>query len=77
MEGERVMIHKTMEISHTAAGGSMNKHRILMIVLMTATVCVMSVGVGMRLFNMFLEMNLGVPLRIAGAKEGMGEEAAA
>jgi len=55
----------------------MNKHRILMIVLMTAAVCVMSVCVGMRLFDKFLEMDLDVPLRIARAKEGMGEEAAA
>jgi hypothetical protein len=36
-----------------------------------------TVGVGMRLFDMFLEMDLDVPLRIARAKEGMGEEAAA
>ena len=31
-----------------------------------------TVGVGMRLFDMFLEMDLDVPLRIARAKEGMG-----
>ncbi len=36
-----------------------------------------TVGVGMRLFDMFLEMGLDVPLRIARAKEGMDEEAAA
>ena len=36
-----------------------------------------TVGVGMRLFDMFLEMDLDVPLRIARAKEGVGEEAAA
>ena len=36
-----------------------------------------TVGVGMRLFDMFLEMDLDVPLRIARAKEGTGEEAAA
>lgn len=40
-----------------------------------------TVGVGMRLFDMFLEMDLDVPLRIAKAaewmKEGMSEEAAA
>ena len=71
------MIHKTIEISHTAVGSSINKHRILMIVLMTAAVCVMSVGVGMRLFNMFLEMDHDVPLHIARAKEGMIKEAAA
>jgi hypothetical protein len=35
------------------------------------------VGVGMRLFDMFLEMDLDVPLRIARAKEWMGEGAAA
>jgi len=40
------MIYKNIKISHTAVGGSMNKHRILMIVLMTAAVCVMSVGMG-------------------------------
>jgi len=71
------MIYKNIKISHTAIGGSMNKHSILMIVLMTAAVCVMSVGVSMRLFDMLLEMNLDVPLHIARAKEGMGEEAAA
>ncbi|MCD6207872.1 MAG: hypothetical protein J7J06_07790 [Methanosarcinales archaeon] len=32
-----------------------------------------AVGVGMRLFDMFLEMDLDVPLRIARAKEGVGE----
>ena len=36
-----------------------------------------TVGVGMRLFDMFLEMDLDVPLRISRAKEGMGEEVAA
>ena len=36
-----------------------------------------TVGVGMRLFDMFLEMDLDVPLRIARAKEGMGEAVAA
>ena len=36
-----------------------------------------TVGVGMRLFDIFLEMDLDVPLRIARAKEGTGEEAAA
>jgi len=36
-----------------------------------------TVGVGMRLFDMFLQMDLDVPLRIARAKEGTGEEAAA
>jgi hypothetical protein len=55
----------------------MNKHRTLMIVLMTTTVCVMSVGVGIRLFNMFIDMDFDVPLRIARAKEGIGEVAAA
>ena len=55
----------------------MNTHRILMSVLMTAAVCVMSVGVGMRLFDVFLEMDLDVPLRIARAKERMSEEATA
>ena len=71
------MIYKNIKISNTAVGGSLNKHRILMIVLMTAAVCVMSVGVGMRLFDMFLKMDFDVPLHIARAKEGMGEEAAA
>ena len=72
------MIYKNIKISHTAVvGGSMNKHRILMLVLITAAVCVMSVGVGMRLFDKFLEMDLDVPLRIARAKEGMGEGATA
>lgn len=71
------MIYKNIKISHIAVGGSMNKHRILMIVLMTATVCVMSACVGMRLFDKFLEIDLDVPLRIARPKEGMGEEAAA
>jgi len=71
------MIYKNIKISHTAVGGSINKHRILMIVFMTAAVCVMIIGVGMRLFNIFLEMDLDVPLRIARAKEGMGEETAA
>ena len=36
-----------------------------------------TVGMGMRLFDMFLEMDLDVPLHIARAKEWMGEEAAA
>jgi hypothetical protein len=36
-----------------------------------------TVGVGMRLFDMFLEMDLDVPLRIARANEGMGEEVVA
>jgi hypothetical protein len=36
-----------------------------------------TVCVGMRLFGMFLEMDLDVPLRISRAKDGMGEEAAA
>ena len=36
-----------------------------------------TVGVGMRLFDMFLEMDLDVPLRIARAKEGIGEAVAA
>ena len=36
-----------------------------------------TVGVGMRLFDMFDEMDLDVPLRIARAKEGIGEEVAA
>ena len=36
-----------------------------------------TVGVGMWLFDMFLEMDLDVPLRIVGAKDGLGEEAAA
>jgi len=36
-----------------------------------------TVCVGMRLFDMFLEMDLDVPLRIARAKEGMGEAVAA
>ena len=71
------MIYNIIEISHTAVGGSMNKHRTLMIVLMTTTVCVMSVGVGIRLFNMFIDMDFDVPLRIARAKEGIGEVAAA
>ena len=71
------MIYKNIKISHTAVGSSMNKHRILMIVLMTAAVCVMSVCVGMRLFDKFLEIDLDVPLRIARAKKGLGEEAAA
>jgi len=71
------MIYKNIKISHTAVGGSINKHRILMIVIMTAAVCVMSVGVGMRLFDKFLGMDLDVPLRIVRAKEGLGEEAAA
>nr|QNO44538.1 hypothetical protein CBGFFKFA_00004 [Methanosarcinales archaeon ANME-2c ERB4]QNO49665.1 hypothetical protein FBMMOPGC_00012 [Methanosarcinales archaeon ANME-2c ERB4]QNO50102.1 hypothetical protein GDOAKEED_00006 [Methanosarcinales archaeon ANME-2c ERB4] len=35
-----------------------------------------TVGVGMRLFDMFLEMGLDVPLRIVRAKEWMGEGAA-
>jgi len=71
------MIYNNIRISHTAVGSSINKHRILMIVLMTAAVCMMSVCVGMRLFDKFLEIDLDVPLRIARAKEGMGEEAAA
>ena len=71
------MIYKTIKISHTAIGGSMNMHRILMIVFMKAAVCMMSVGVGMRLFDTLLEMDLDVPLRFARAKEGMGEETAA
>ena len=36
-----------------------------------------TVGVGMRLFDMFLEMDLDVPLRISRAKDGMGDETAA
>ena len=36
-----------------------------------------TVGVGMRLFDMFLEMDLDVPLRISRAKDGMGEGVAA
>ena len=71
------MIYNNIRISHTAVGGSINKHRILMIVLMTATVCVMRACVGMRLFDKFLEKDLDVLLRIPRAKEGMGEEAAA
>ena len=71
------MIYKNIKISHTAVGGSINKHSILMIVLMNAAVCVMSVGVGMWLFDKFLEIYLDVPLRIARAKEEMGKEAAA
>lgn len=70
------MIYKNIKISHTAVGGSMNEHSLLMIVHMTADLCVMSVCVGMRLFDIFLEIDLDVPLRIARAKEGMGEEAA-
>jgi len=35
-----------------------------------------TVGVSMRLFDMFLEMDLDVPLRISRAKEGMSEGAA-
>jgi len=71
------MINNNIRISNTALGGGMNKHRILMIVLMTAAVYVMSACVGMRLFDKFLEMDLDVPFRIARAKEEMGEEAAA
>jgi hypothetical protein len=36
-----------------------------------------TVGVGMRLFDIFDEMDIDVPLAIIRAKEGMGEEAAA
>jgi hypothetical protein len=36
-----------------------------------------TVGVGMRLFDMFDEMDLDVPLAIMRAKEGVGEDAAA
>ena len=36
-----------------------------------------TVGVGMRLFDMFYELDLDVPLRISRAKSGVGEEAAA
>ena len=36
-----------------------------------------TVGVGMRLFDMFLEMDLDVPLAIMKAKERMGEVEAA
>ena len=36
-----------------------------------------TVGVGMRLFDMFDELDLDVPLAIMRAREGVGEEAAA
>ncbi len=36
-----------------------------------------TVGVGMRLFDMFYEMDLDVTLAIMGAKDGMSEEVAA
>jgi len=36
-----------------------------------------TVGVGMRLFDIFDEMDIDVPLAIIRAKEGTGEEAAA
>jgi hypothetical protein len=36
-----------------------------------------AVGVGMRLFDMFDEMDLDVPVAIMRVKDGMGEEAAA
>ncbi len=36
----------------------------------------MSVGVSMRLFDMFLEKDLDISLRIVRAKEEMGEVAA-
>ena len=70
------MIHKAININHAAAGGSMNTHRMLIPVFIAAAVSVMSVDVSMRLFDMFLEMDLDVPLRIARAKEGMGKVAA-
>jgi len=40
------MIHKTIEINHVAGSSSLNKHKILMQVLMTAVVCMMWAGVG-------------------------------
>ena len=40
------MINKAIKINHTAVSSSMNKHRILMIVFMTAAVCVMNAGIG-------------------------------
>jgi hypothetical protein len=36
-----------------------------------------AIGVGMRLFDMFDEMDLDVPVAIMRVKDGMGEEAAA
>ena len=35
-----------------------------------------TVGVGMRLFDMFYEMDLDVPLRISRARDAVGEEVA-
>lgn len=63
------MIYKNIKISHTAVGGSMNEHSLLMIVHMTAAVCVMSVGMGMRLFDKFLEMDLMFPFVSQGRRK--------
>ena len=38
--------YKAIKISHDAGGRSMKAHRMLMLVLMTAAVCVMSAGIG-------------------------------
>ncbi|MCD4841333.1 MAG: hypothetical protein K8R08_04910 [Methanosarcinales archaeon] len=40
------MIHKEIKINHTAVSNSMNTHRILILMLMTASICVQSAGVG-------------------------------
>ncbi|MCD4799813.1 MAG: hypothetical protein K8R19_12510 [Methanosarcinales archaeon] len=40
------MIHKEIKINHTAVSNSMNTHRILILMLMTASICVLSAGVG-------------------------------
>ena len=39
------MIYKAIKINFTSVNNRINKHRILMLVLMTASVCVMNVGV--------------------------------
>ncbi|MCD4809737.1 MAG: hypothetical protein K8R17_07550, partial [Methanosarcinales archaeon] len=40
------MSEKNIKINHTAVSNSINKYRILMIVFITAAVCVMSAGIG-------------------------------
>ena len=40
------MSKKNIKINHTAVSNSINKYRILMIVFITAAMCVMSAGIG-------------------------------
>ena len=61
------MIHKIIKITHTVVGSSINKYRILMIVFITAAVCMMSAGIGTAEdVNLTLEGHFGGLTPISG-----------